>query len=113
MLTVELSVAPKQVGKDAQLDIRGAVRNNGSSPIDTRIWNSTLLVDGIPCEHWAWAIANGIRDEREFALPPGEQVVFRRLLPVTSVLLKPGHHDLVLVVRDVSSPRVTVVRRDE
>ncbi len=110
MLTVELTVTPGRASGDTLLDIRGAVRNHGSSTVDTQVWKSTLLVDGIPCERWSWVIANGIRDEREFALPPGEQVEFRRVLLAGAVLPEPGRHELVLVVRNIPSPKVIVAR---
>jgi hypothetical protein len=108
ILEVELSVDPASVSERSQLDIRGAVRNRGALDIDTRIYASDLVVNGAPSRSWSRAIANGISDEREFALPPGERVQFRRLLPASSVLPGPGRYELVLSVHGVQSAPVTV-----
>ncbi len=89
MLRVELTVTPARVSKDALLDIHGGVRNLAPSKGNTEVWASTLLVNGEPSASWSWAIANGFRDEREFALPPGERVEFCRRLPSSSVLPEP------------------------
>ena len=95
-LEVELAVTPRRVWRDTPLDIWGAVRNLGPSTVDTEVWRSLLLVNGEASEIWSWAIANGLRDERELALPPTEQVEFRRTLPSSSVLPGPGQYQLML-----------------
>ena len=110
MLEVELTVMPTRVSNDAVLDIRGTVGNVGQSEVDTEVWASTLLVNEEPSETWSWAIANGLRDEREFALAPGERYEFRRTLPSSSLFRKPGQYELVLEVGGSRSPVVSVER---
>jgi len=110
MLKVKLTVRPVRISNDADLDIRGVVRNAGASTVDTEIWASKLYVNGEPSEGWSWAIANGLRDEREVALPPGEEVKFRRTLPASSILPKARHYELVLEVRGFHSSAVMVER---
>jgi hypothetical protein len=109
-LAVRLFVKPARVSAVSELEIRGDVRNLSDAVIDTRVSASVLLVDGEPAENWPLAIGNGIRDERELALPPGEQIEFQRNLPASSVLRGQGQHELILVVRDVRSPAVTIER---
>ena len=109
-LVVELAVTPARVSGDTPLAIRGTVRNVGSSTLDTEIWASTLLINEKPSENWPLAIANGLRDEKEFALPPGERVEFRRVLPSSSLLSAPGRYELVLVVHGVRSAPIVVER---
>lgn len=84
------------------------MRNLGSEPVDTKIGASRLLVDGNPSQSWGFAIANGLRDERESALPAGERVEFRRRLPAEAVLPDPGRYRLMLVVRENRSDPVAV-----
>jgi hypothetical protein len=110
MLEVELTVTPTRVSNDAVLDVRGAVRNVGQSEVDTEVWASTLLVNEEPSGTWAWAIANGFRDEREFALAPGERYAFGRMLPSSSLFRKPGEYELVLEVGGSRSLVVSVER---
>jgi hypothetical protein len=108
MLEVDLSVTPTRVSDDTPLDIRGAVRNLGASEVDTQVFASNLLVNGEPSETWLWSM-NGLHDEREWALPPGERVEFRRILPA-SVLSGSGRYELVLVVQGIRSQPVIVER---
>jgi hypothetical protein len=108
MLEVELSVTPASASADTLLDIGGTVRNVGLATVDTQTWASRLLVDGKPSENWAWAIGNGLRDEREFALKPGDLIEFHRSLPASVVLPGPGPHELRLEVSGVLSAPVTV-----
>jgi hypothetical protein len=93
-----------------ELAVWGAVNNRGKKVVDTELYASQLLVDGETSQTWSWAIGNGTRDEREFALEPLQTVEFSRLLPASSLLPDVGRHELVLVVRGCSSP-VTVVER--
>jgi hypothetical protein len=107
-LAVELAIDPVVVSEHSEFDIRGAVRNLGSRDLDTRVYASALLVNGEPSGTWSLAIMNGLRDEWEFALPPGQRVEFRRLLPASSLLRGPGRYELILDVGGVRSAPVTV-----
>lgn len=106
----DLEVRLEVVQADGALDVRATVRNTGASAVDLQSWVSELRVDGVAVQAWAWSLANGLRDDRESALPPGEEVELRRVLPVDDVLPDPGPHDLVVVVRGVASPPVRVDR---
>jgi hypothetical protein len=109
-LAVDLSVTPTRVTAEDTLDIEGAVHNRGPETVDPQVAASRLLVDGEPADVWGMAIANGLGDEREAGLPPGERVAFRRELPAGSVVPGPGRHRLVLVVRGTRSGPVVVER---
>jgi hypothetical protein len=107
MLNIELKIMPVHLSEGDSLTITGVVENTGTSTIDTQIWQSKLLIDSAKVELWSLAIANGLRDEREFALPPGERVEFSRVLPA-SILPGSGRHELILEVQGIQSTPVTV-----
>lgn len=109
-LIVELDASPACALFDSRLEIRGTVHNITAAVIDTDIIRSTLLVNGAASDGWSWAIANGLRDGREFALPPGEKVEFRRTFPSSSILPGPGRYELVLLVLGIRSTPVTIER---
>ena len=107
-LSVRLTVEPSCLGKNSEVRIRGEVRNVGSVVTPARSESSLLLINGEPAANWPLAIGNGMRDPREFALPPGEQIEFQRTLPASSLFQRPGKQEMVLVVEGVPSPAVTI-----
>jgi|SRR5579859_1416237 len=108
-IDVALDVQPTTVSQDNldQLTVRGVVTNHGDAPIDTQLVSSELLVNGQPSFAWGLAIGNGLRDMRETALPPGEQVAFSRVMG-KSLAQGPGDYEMVLRVLGVDSPAVQV-----
>src|SRR5215203_5195906 len=110
-LRVELEVDPAEVTPETAdiVTVNGAVTNLGDAPIDTRVRYSQLRVNGEPLPSWRLAIGNGARDEREYALPPGERVEFSRVMG-SGLLRGPGEYDVVLDVLGVQSrpARVTL-----
>ena len=110
-LRVELEVDPAEVTPQTAdiVTVNGAVTNLGDAPIDTRVRYSQLRVNGEPLPSWGLAIGNGARDEREYALPPGERVEFSRVMG-SGLLRSPGEYDVVLDVLGVQSrpARVTL-----
>lgn len=110
MLEVQLAVSPSEVPADAldQLRVHAVVVNRGSETVDTQLVASTLLVDGKRNFPWSMAIANGARDAREHALPPGERVKAERVLG-PALVSEPGEHEVVLEVGGVRSLPARVV----
>lgn len=108
-IQVELAARPADLTASSlpDLTVAGAVTNLGDGTIDTQAYASELRVDGVPSMAWSMAIGNGTRDERESALPRGERVEFRRVMGA-GLFSTPGEHTLVLRVRGVDSPPVTV-----
>ena len=111
-LQVELEVDPVEV-TPTTIDlatVKGAVTNRGGETIDTRVRHSELRVNGELLQTWGLAIGNGSRDEREYALPPGERVEFARVLG-RELFDGPGDYEVVLNVLGVDSDpvRVTLV----
>jgi hypothetical protein len=109
---VELEVDPVEV-TPTTIDlatVKGAVTNRGGDTIDTRVRHSELRVNGELLQTWGLAIGNGSRDEREYALPPGERVEFARVLG-RELFDGPGDYEVVLNVLGVDSDpaRVTLV----
>jgi len=81
--------------------VTGRVRNLTGGPIDTQVYMSDLLIDGVPWPSWSLAIGNGTIDPRLVELPAGEEASFSRELDAS--LLPPGRHVLVLRVLGVES----------
>lgn len=111
MIEVRLAVSPSEVAADAvdQLRVHAEVINRGEETVDTQLVASALYVDGQRNFPWGMAIANGARDAREHALPPGERVSADRVLG-RALVSEPGEHEVVLEVAGVRSPpaKVTV-----
>ncbi len=108
-LHVELEVDPAEVTQET-LDlatVSGAVTNLGAETIDTRVRTSELRVNGESLPTWGLAIGNGPRDEREYALPPGERVEFSRVMG-DSLFHGPGDYEFVLSVLGVDSESARV-----
>jgi hypothetical protein len=107
-LSVRLAVEPAHPAQNSGLEVRGTVHNVSGSAIPARSESSLLLINDEPAANWPLAIGNGMRDPREFALPPGEQIEFQRTLPASSLFQRPGKQEMVLVVEGVPSPAVTI-----
>lgn len=50
--------------------------NDGNKTVDPHIGDSKLLINGKEYKDWAFTIANGPRDDRWNALPPGDNLSF-------------------------------------
>ncbi len=101
-VAVHLTALPRtsRDGK-TKIMVTGRVRNLTGSPIDTQVYMSDLLIDGVPWPSWSLAIGNGTIDARLVELPPGEEASFSRELDASS--LPTGRHVLVLRVLGVES----------
>ncbi len=109
MIEVRLAVSPSEVAADEldRLRVHAVVVNRGEQTVDTQLGASTLLVDGQRNFPWGMAIANGARDAREHAQPPGERVSSDRVLG-RALVSEPGEHEVVLEVAGVRSPPAKV-----
>lgn len=108
-IRVALTAEPERLTPSTlpSLTIGATVTNLETAPVDLEVPASQLLVDGEPSLSWGFAIANGTRDERECALPPGEHLTFRRVMGA-ALFRAEGEHELVLAVRGVRSAPVIV-----
>lgn len=85
-----------------------AATNLGAGTVDPQLHRTRLLVDDRDVPAWSLAIGNGRREDRWFALPPGETVSLtwtslgERLFPA------PGDYVLTLRLGGTSSPAVQV-----
>jgi hypothetical protein len=109
-LRVEPTVKPERV-TPAELDslrVDLSVTNEDSETIDLQLPSSTMLVDGERSPSWNVAIANGAREARESALPPGDSITVSRVMG-SGLVREPGDHEIVIEVRGVRSPPAHVV----
>jgi hypothetical protein len=81
--------------------LTGRVRNLSDSAIDTQVYMSELLVDGVPWPNWSLAIGNGTIDARLVELLPGDEASFARELDASALSGAP--HTVVLKVLGVES----------
>ena len=78
-VAVHLTALPR-TSRDGKtmIMVTGRVGNLTGSPIDTRVYMSDLLIDGVPWPSWSLVIGNGTIDARLVELPPGEEASFSR-----------------------------------
>jgi hypothetical protein len=77
--------------------------NLGCETIDPELFRSQLLVNGRESEIWRLAIGNGRREEKWFALPPGETVSMTWSTMGVSLFPFPGIYTLVIRLDDNES----------
>src|SRR5260370_39280226 len=58
------------------LQVDFALVNEGKKVVDPEIRSSHLFVNGKELKDWDFIIANGLRDDRFTALPPGDHLSF-------------------------------------
>jgi hypothetical protein len=109
-LRLEPTVKPERVKPEEleSLTVELSVTNENDETIDLQLPSSTLLVDGQRSLSWNIAIANGAREARESALPPGDSITVARVMG-SGLVKDPGDHEVVIEVRGVRSPPVHVV----
>jgi hypothetical protein len=103
-ITLELYARPSTISA-ANMDdflLGFIVRNIGPQVIDPQLDHSELRVNGVPSHDWSMALMNSGREQKWYALPPGESVegawgLARMLFP------QPGDYKLILTVGSVSS----------
>jgi hypothetical protein len=109
-LRLELLAEPTRLDMKARRDFRIgiAATNLGNRTVDPELHRVRLFVDGRDVLAWNLAIANGRREARWFALPPGETVTASwssfgdRLFPT------PGDYVLMLRLNGIESAAVQI-----
>jgi hypothetical protein len=86
------------------LMVHFAVVNDGDKTINPALESTQFLVNGKPLEGWPWIINNGPRDERFFALPPGDNIVFS--LAMGKQFEKPGVYRISWKGKGFQSPEI-------
>jgi hypothetical protein len=109
-LRVEPTVKPERVspGELESLTVDLTVTNEDDETVDLQLSSSTMLVDGERSLSWNIAIANGAREARESALPPGDSITVSRVMG-SGLVRDAGDHEIVVEVRGVRSPPAHVV----
>src|SRR5437667_3310433 len=63
-------------GKTDALQVHFGLVNDGSSTINPNIESSHLLINGVEPKDWSLVIHNGPRTPSDYALPPGQPLIF-------------------------------------
>jgi hypothetical protein len=63
-------------GKTDALQVEFGLVNDGSSTINPNIESSHLLINGVELKDWSFVIHNGIGTPSDYALPPGQPLIF-------------------------------------
>jgi hypothetical protein len=107
---IELVVSPRELsmrGRDA-FEIGLVATNRGSSAIDPGLDQARLSIDGADSLQWAETIANGLREEKWFSLPPGESVSMSWPSMGAILFPRPGLYTLILRLGATESSAVVV-----
>lgn len=102
-----LSVEPVAGGEGGAFRIAVAVTNDGPEPIDPRVRQSEVFVDGERSFAWGMAAMNGAGTNRERLLDAAETVSLERELPAKAIG-EPGEHELFAVIDGERSEPVRV-----
>jgi hypothetical protein len=78
--------------------------NDGDKTVNPDVEASQLMVNGRELERWPFIIANGIRDDRWEALPPGEYLNFTYGL--SGHFREPGIYRVSWRSKDFRSPEI-------
>jgi|ERR1043166_765636 hypothetical protein len=63
-------------GKTDALQVQFGLVNDGGSTINPNIESSHLLINGVEPKDWSFVIGNGPRTPSDYALPPGQPLIF-------------------------------------
>mgnify|MGYP001180917126 CR=1 FL=1 len=91
-----------------QFTIRMTAVNQGDALVDPALDSVTLLVNEVESTAWNLAVANGRRDDKWFALPPGEAVSMSWSSLGASLFPAPGEYTLVFVYGERRLPALVV-----
>ncbi|MGH2732934.1 MAG: hypothetical protein ACRDJG_08365 [Actinomycetota bacterium] len=99
---VKLTAEPLRLTMEERKDfkISIAATNRGDETVDPELHRAQLLINGEDSNVWGLAIANGKREAKWFALPPGETVSMTWSSMGASLFPNPGTFDLVLRFQD-------------
>lgn len=109
-IEIELLAEPRELSMSerAVFEIGIVATNRGTTTVDPRLDRARLLIDGQDSLQWGDAIANGVRDEEWYELPPGGSVSMRWPSMGEILFPAPGGHTLKLRLRDTESVPVVV-----
>jgi hypothetical protein len=109
-LRVQPTVKPERVTPEEleSLTVELSVTNEDDETIDLQVPSSSSSSTVSDRCHGTFAIANGAREARESALPPGDSITVSRMMG-SGLVRDPGDHEVAVEVRKVRSPPAHVV----
>jgi hypothetical protein len=109
-LQLRLTAEPTSLTSDTRdrLKLTLSVRNVGMAIVDPELSRTQLLVNGTPSRLFARAVGNGRRENKWFALPPGDEVSMTWSTLGERLLPEPGEYTLALSLDELESEPVTV-----
>ena len=110
-LSLRAEPASLPVAARDRLQLTLSATNVGMEIIDPELSRADLLVNGERSDAFALAVGNGRREEKWFALPPGDSVSMTWSTLGETVLPGPGDYILVLSLDGEQAAPVTVTVR--
>ena len=109
-IEIELLAAPRELslGERAAFEIGIVATNRGPEAVDPGLDRARLEINGQDSLQWGDAIANGIRDEEWYELPPGQSVSMTWPSMGEIFFPTPGTYTLKLSLREIESAPVEV-----
>ena len=80
--------------------------NDGTKTVDPEIGSSHLLINGVEPKNWSMTINNGLRSDKDKALPPGDDLIFA--CGLESHFREPGIYKVVWKGKNFESPVMTL-----
>ena len=113
MIVLRLGIEPTDMELDERdrMKLTVSATNAGTEMVDPELYRADLLVNGERSQHFSDTIGNGRREQKWYALVPGDTVSMtwgglgRALLP------EPGEYTLVLSRGEEEAEPVTVTVR--
>ena len=91
-----------------QLKLTLSARNVGMAIVDPELNRAQLTVNGRRSKAFALAVGNGRREDKWFALPPGDEVSMTWSTLGERLLSEPGEYTLALSLDERQAEPVTV-----
>lgn len=91
-----------------QFKLTLTARNVGMAIVDPELTHARLTVNGRPSRAFTSAVGNGRREEKWFALPPGDEVTITWTTLGERLFSEPGTYTLALSADDAAAEPVTV-----
>jgi hypothetical protein len=114
-IQLKLKVEPKEFSmpERQRFKISLTATNQGKETIDPELHLAQLLINNKASRQWNLAIGNGRREEKWFALPPGDTVSMSWSSLGPSLFPTPGEYTLVLRYHDKKLDPIHVRVRGE
>jgi hypothetical protein len=109
-IEIELLAQPRELamGDRAAFEVGIVATNRGATTVDPRLDRARLEINGQDSLQWGDAIANGVRDEEWYELPPGRSVSMTWPSMGEIFFPAPGDYTLKLRLRDTESAPAVV-----